>query len=86
MTYFPKKQSNPIINLIASINSELGGTFLQVIFEEGGKYRLVLTHAGLKKSELKFITFGIDEALKFREMYMYLLGIINGFRVKSINL
>ena len=58
----------------------------QVIFEEGGKYRLVLTQAGRKKSELKFITFGVDEALKFREIYMYLLGILNGFRVKSINL
>ena len=85
MVYFPKKQSNPISNLVASINSELGGSYLQVTMEQG-KYQLSLTKSGLEKSELSFITFGLSGTVKFSEIYMYLLGILNGFRAKCIKI
>lgn len=75
--YFPKEQSNPISNMVAELNSQLGGQYFTVSFD--GKY-YTLNPTNLAVSSKKFSYISIDGGLKYSDIFQYLNGILIGFR------
>lgn len=76
--YFPKEQSNPISNMVAELNSRLGGMYYTVSFD--GKH-YTLNPTKLLVSLKKFNYVSIDGGLTYSDMFQYLSGILIGLRL-----
>ena len=78
--HFPKEQSNPISNLVAQINSQLGEAYLIVTYDNRRLYTLNLTGLALKSKKFSYIP---TYELKYQEMFQYLCGILVGLRASE---
>lgn len=77
--YFPKEQSNPITNMVAELNSRLGGlTYFTVSFD-GKLYTLNSTN--LTIASKKFRSVSVDGGLTYSDMFQYLNGILVGLKI-----
>lgn len=77
--YFPKEQSNPITNMVAELNSRLGGlTYFTVSFD-GKLYTLNPTN--LTIASKKFRSVSVDGGLTYSDMFQYLNGILVGLKI-----
>lgn len=79
--WFPKKKDNIINQLVSEINGCFGGTYFTVSMIADGnanKYVLNLTNLATSTNQYGFIL--VNKPLRHNEIYMYLLGILNGFR------
>ena len=82
--WFPKEQSNEIVNLIAEINRLLGGTYFTVAFHDGGFYTLNPTLRNVRSRKFNHIAFEGNKT--YTDMHNYLSGIIHGVRAaKQLN-
>lgn len=87
--WVPKQQSNIVQNLIAQLNSILGGNYFVLnlsskSLSKSNKYYYVLelTSWGLKKQpKLQFLQISEEQQYTFSQMYIYIEGIINGINV-----
>lgn len=75
--YFPKEQSNPISNMVAELNSQLGGSYFTIGFN--GKF-YTLNPTNLTVTSNKFNYVSIDGGLTYSDMFQYLSGILVGLR------
>lgn len=75
--YFPKEQSNPISNMVAELNSQLGGSYFTISFD-GKLYTLNPTNFTVKLKKFNYIS--IDGGLTYSDMFQYLSGILIGLR------
>ena len=81
MAWYPKKQSNPITNMVGELNGYLGGIYFTAsIIPQAGVclYTLNLTNFGL--SQRKYGYIATDEAITYEAMHNYLQGILVGYR------
>lgn len=77
--YFPKEQSNPITNMVAELNSRLGGlTYFTVSFD-GKLYTLNSTNLTIVSK--KFRGVSVDGGLTYSDMFQYLNGILVGLKI-----
>ena len=77
--YFPKEQSNPISNMVAELNAQLGGgTYFTVSFD-GKLYTLNPTNLTVAQKKFKYVS--IDGGLTYSDMFQYLSGILVGLRL-----
>lgn len=75
--YFPKEQSNPISNMVAELNSQLGGPYFTVGFNSR-LYTLNPTNLAVRFKKFNYIS--IDGYLSYSDMFQYLSGILIGLR------
>jgi hypothetical protein len=75
--YFPKEQSNPITNLVAELNHQLGGLYFTVSFNNK-LYTLNSTNLAIAQKKFNYIS--IDGGLTYSDMYHYLSGLLLGIR------
>lgn len=87
----PKQQSSSVQNLVAQLNSILKGNYFVLILKDAplryGRYYYVLelTALGYKKNKrLEYLQVFSDEKFSFDDMYIYLMGIINGLKMNEI--
>lgn len=78
--WFPKKQSSPLMNLLAEINSQLGGTYF-TIGTNGKGYTLNPTSLTTSTNVFNYVS--IDGYISFSDMYHYLSGILIGLKLKQ---
>lgn len=76
--YFPKQQSNAITNMVAELNSFIGGTYFTVGFD-GKLYTLNPTNLTVHTNKFNYIS--IDGGLTYSDMFQYLSGILIGLRL-----
>jgi hypothetical protein len=83
MPHYPMQQSWPIQNLVASLNSLLGGQYFTITYSPPdtshsiGWYYLNPTEQCLK--DKKFLHIHTEGGMIFSDMYQYLSGILIGF-------
>ena len=85
MAWFPKKQSNPITNLVGELNGCLGGIYFTTsIVPQAGVclYTLNLTNLGLAQHKYGYIA--IDGAITYEAMLNYLQGVLVGYRAAKM--
>ncbi len=90
--WVPKQQSNVVQNLIAQLNSILGGNYFVLnlsskSLSKSNKYYYVLelTSWGLKKQpKLQFLQIDEEQQYTFSQMHIYINGIINGINVVDL--
>lgn len=75
--YFPKEQSNPITNMVAQLNSILGGQYFSILFD-GRHYQLNPTKLALKEKKYQYVS---ARKLTYSDMFHYLSGIFIGLKV-----
>lgn len=74
--YFPKEQSNPITNMVARLNSILGGQYFSILFD-GRHYQLNPTKLAIKEKKYQYISI---YGLTYSDMFHYLSGIFTGLK------
>lgn len=79
MTYFPKKQSTIITNMVAELNHILQGNYFIVSFQES-KYSLNLTQFGINSKKYLYMVTHEDYGLSYKQMISYMQGILVGLR------
>lgn len=77
--YFPKKQNNHILNLVAQLNSCLGATYFAVGYENQ-KYSLVPSKFVVSMEKFNFISI---EELPYIQMVLYLSGLLSGIKAAN---
>lgn len=88
MAYYPMTQSWPIQNLVASLNSQLGGQYFTATYlppdatHALGWYTLNPTEQCLK--DKRFLHIHTDGGLTFSDMYQYLSGILIGIEAAKV--
>lgn len=76
--YFPKEQSNPISNMVAELNAQLGGSYFTISFD-GKLYTLNPTNLAVTQKKFNYVS--IDGGLTYSDMFQYLSGILIGLRL-----
>lgn len=82
MPHYPMQQSWPIQNLVASLNSELGGQYFTTTYlppdttHAIGWYILNPTEQCVKQK--KYLHIHTEAGMTFSDMYQYLSGILIG--------
>lgn len=77
---FPQTQSNPLTNMVAELNAIIGKPhFKMMYYSYGRKYELAMTELG--NSSKRFSFLASSEPMTFTDMFNYLNGILNGYRL-----